>query len=967
MAASPGLARAADVSVPRSAPARLVLRENRVWMLEAGHVDVFVSRPAEAEGMGRCFHLFRAGGGDALFGLNSDVISLHAVLRDGVTMHTVDRQEFLASLLEPRTGVPRQRMIERWMERLAAAAAGDVRPAPCAVHQAGERLEPSEPLDIQPADGLIWARMRAGASHLCGDPALRIGPHELVPVSASAWLAIEPMADVDLLSTEDLVREQRIDAAIDSAQVVLAAAVHHALDRLASAECAQQQKTIEGTRRELAGALAHIASSFDRRIHALPSSGSGGDAGHAHELLIAACRVIAKALDVSFVPCAAVGRRTAKEGLERLAKRSGFRTRQVMLRDRWWTHDQGPLLGFIRAGKRPVALLPLGASKYELVDPRNPTPCRITDEVAETIAPVAFTFYRTLPATEVGAWELLRTGLHGCGRDLAAILLFGAASGLLATSLPILTRVLVSSLIPGAERSQLGQWMILALACAAVGGALQIARGIAVLRVEMRMSGAIQAAVWARLMSLPLEFFRRYSAGALAVRAMGIDTIRQMMSGPPLRGLLAGVFSIFNVALLFYFNASAAPFAVLLLIVFMATTLFIANGQLRRQRVMTLLRAKTSGVVLQLLTGICKLRVAGGEVRGFGVWARLFSDQRRQQYRSRIMGNAQTVFSAVFPVLANIVLFTVIVQSAQRAPVATGDVIAFIVAFGVCVSAAVSISSAIVSLMLAMPFYEMAKPILQTRPEVSAGESDPGLLSGAISADRLVFQYSADGPPVLQDVSFRVKAGQFVAFVGPSGSGKSTLLRLLLGFETPQSGAIYIDGLDLHGLDVEAVRRQIGVVLQAGRLIPGDVYTNIVGCASATLEQAWDAARMAGLDEDITLMPMGMHTVVTDGGGTLSGGQHQRLMIARAIVSRPRILLLDEATSSLDNGTQAVVSESLGRLRATRIVVAHRLSTIVRADRIFVVDRGRIVQAGTYQELIEQPGLFAELARRQMA
>jgi ATP-binding cassette subfamily C protein len=266
-----------------------------------------------------------------------------------------------------------------------------------------------------------------------------------------------------------------------------------------------------------------------------------------------------------------------------------------------------------------------------------------------------------------------------------------------------------------------------------------------------------------------------------------------------------------------------------------------------------------------------------------------------------------------------------------------------------------------------VPLYEQAKPILMTRAEVDTAKADPGRLAGGIDAQHMSFRYQEDGPPVLRDVSFTIHPGEFVAFVGPSGSGKSTIFRMLLGFETPESGAVYFDGQDLAGLDLPEVRSQTGVVLQNGKLMPGDIFTNIIGSAPLTLDDAWEAARMAGLDGDVKAMPMGMHTVISEGGGTLSGGQRQRLMIARAIVRRPKILLFDEATSALDNRTQAIVSESLDRLQATRIVVAHRLSTIINADRIYVVEAGRTVQTGTYAELLDEDGPFAELAKRQIA
>jgi ABC-type bacteriocin/lantibiotic exporter with double-glycine peptidase domain len=309
----------------------------------------------------------------------------------------------------------------------------------------------------------------------------------------------------------------------------------------------------------------------------------------------------------------------------------------------------------------------------------------------------------------------------------------------------------------------------------------------------------------------------------------------------------------------------------------------------------------------------------------------------------------------------------VILISPTGGSMRTGDFLAFVAAFSGSFNAILSTAGAVMGALSIVPQYRMAQPILQAVPEISVGRADPGALTGDIAFDRVVFGYHQGGPPVLEDLTFHVKAGEFVAFVGPSGTGKSTILRLLLGFETAHSGAVSYDGRDLKDLDVRAVRRQIGVVLQSGRLMPGDIYTNIVGCSSATRDDAWRACRMAGFEEDLKRMPMGMHTMVTDGGGTLSGGQRQRLMISRAIVTSPRILFFDEASSALDNHTQATVSKSLKQLRATRILIAHRLSTIVDADRIYVLQRGRIVQGGAYSELMAQPGPFRELASRQLA
>jgi ATP-binding cassette subfamily C protein len=496
---------------------------------------------------------------------------------------------------------------------------------------------------------------------------------------------------------------------------------------------------------------------------------------------------------------------------------------------------------------------------------------------------------------------------------------------------------------------------------------VNLAQSVAVLRIEGRAGAALQCAVWDRLLGLPLNFFRPYTSGDLAVRAMSVDTIRQVVSGATVTALLGGILALGNVALMYWYSWRLALWASAIIGIVIAVTLAGGWLQLRPERDALRMQSKAAGIVLQLLTGIAKIRVAGVEVHAFALWARRFSEQRRLQYRGRWISNWVSAFNSAVPVLANVLVFAAAVPLMTGRGLGTGDFLAFLSAFSSSTGALIGTSLALLAALSAVPLYEQAKPILETVPEVDPGKADPGVLTGDIEIQHAVFRYQHDGPLVLRDLSLRVRPGEFVAVVGPSGSGKSTLLRLLLGFERLEAGAIYFDGQDLGGLDIHAVRRQIGVVLQSGRMMTGDIFTNIAGSGTASLPEAWDAARMAGLAEDIEAMPMGMHTVISEGGGTLSGGQRQRLLIARAIVNRPRVLLFDEATSALDNRTQAIVSSSLEQLQATRIVVAHRLSTIRNADRIFVVERGRLVQSGSYADLIAEEGPFAELARRQIA
>jgi NHLM bacteriocin system ABC transporter ATP-binding protein len=717
----------------------------------------------------------------------------------------------------------------------------------------------------------------------------------------------------------------------------------------------------------LENALHQLASPLE------PSTGQENlvDASSTHPMVLV-CQAIARNSGVPLVVPQEVISGMATDPVVPIARHSGAKVRKVVLKGEWWKDESGAILAFLEDSRKPVALL-RRPSGYMLFDPRTRRAQRVNAEIASTLHGLAYIFYRPLPARPVGVTDLLAFGLHGCRRELLSIVVMGLAAGWLSLAAPFATGIIFDSIIPGADRGQLMHAVSLIIASAFAMALFVLARSFAMLRLEAKLDLALEAAVWDRLLGLPVPFFRDYTAGDLAVRSLAMGEMRRTLTGTTASSIMSGLFSVFGLLLLFYYSVPLALIAMGLLAVVLVVTLVLGYLQVRYQREVTEWRGRISGTVLQFINGIAKFRVSGTEDRAFARWASLFAEQKRLAVRTRRIAAQQAVFNAAFPIAAMAVIFWSISHYAASSSagtgspaLSTGSFLAFHAAFVQLLAATLDLCAAALAVAGLIPQYERVRPILQALPESGGGKSDPGRLRGQIEVSHVSFRYRPDTPLVLRDVSFRVQPGEFVAFVGGSGSGKSTILRLLLGFERPEAGSIYYDGQDLAGLDTQAVRRQVGVVLQSGRLMQGDIFTNIIGSAPLTLEDAWAAARMAGLDDDINAMPMGMHTMVAEGGAGLSGGQRQRLMIARAIVNRPAILMFDEATSALDNRTQAIVSQSLEHLKATRIVIAHRLSTIMHADRIFVVDKGSIVQAGTYEELMRQPGLFAELAKRQL-
>lgn len=946
-----------------------LLESDDLWLVAAGSVDVFAVRLGEGGPVGPRTHLVRVVQGRAMFGralTTDDRWGLLAVGSSGGEVVRVSRAALES--LDPRTG-DLAVLIAQWVDSLYAAMVRDKLPAISIELSLGAAREVGQGQSARVREELAWVTHVEGSSRLMGSASLELGSG-LVPVSRRAWFEASAPSRITIIDAPSIASVPEVWRGLDRLHALVSGFVE---ESTREADAATQERMRKGgvfQQALLRETCEHLASTMEGAARAAPEADPGPlTSSAAEDPLLASCRQVGRALGLTIRPAPRTSEAAApRDPLAGILHASRVRARRVALRGSWWTEDSGPLLAFRGPDKQPVALLREGSSSYRLHDPSDRSATRVDQAVAEQLEPFAYSFYRPFPDTELRMRDVLRFGLRGGWRDGVTIATMIVCAALVGMVPAIATGMLFNTVIPGAQRSELLQMTGILLACAVVNALFSVAQSVALLRLETRASASLQAAVWDRLLFLPLPFFRRYTSGDLASRAMAVDAIRQVASGATVTALVGGVIAMGNFVLMFWYSAAMARWAALVLGGVLLVSLVGSWAQLRPQRAIVASESKLLGLVLQLLTSIAKLRVAAAEVSAFALWVRRFSVQRRLQYRARVVSSWLAAFHAAVPVFSSVVIFALAFPLVtQSRELQTGDFMAFLTAFTACSGGLLAATPALVSLLNALPLYEQATPILTTLPEVVAGKGDPGSLLGDIEIQHATFRYHEDGPLVLRDVSVRIQAGEFVAFVGPSGSGKSTLLRLLLGFETLEGGSIFFDGQELGGLDVQAVRRQMGVVLQSGRLMSGDIYTNIVGASAATLKEAWDAARMAGLAEEIEAMPMGMHTIVSEGGGTLSGGQRQRLLIARAIVARPRIVLFDEATSALDNRTQAIVSASLESLQATRIVVAHRLSTIVNADRIFVMERGQLVQTGTFAELMAQPGPFAELAKRQIA
>lgn len=930
----------------------LILDDPNVCCRVAGAaLDVFLVRSGDGPEAGQRHFLFTAKTQDVLFGLGPGISRNWKLVAAGGSDSRVDR---LASFGAAE--------VDNWVANLTAALIGRpvlsantqvLHPAPQAIFPAGTRLTAG--------DNVVWARLDRGRAAFLEDGpifgSLEVGT--FVPLAGKAWITVEEEAALCVADTAAVLAEGILAGAVAAFARRLVTGVEERLKDAARKERQRLEARARIDRFSLSGALAKMAQVIS------PGKASSLEATGTDDPLSAACRLVAKASGIALTgACSSPADADPMERVNALAASSGFRVRRVNLDKDWFRRDCGPLLVF--HGQAPGAALPKGSTRYDLYDAATGRVRDLDSAVAAEIAPQACMFYRPFPDRPLQILDLASFALSGQRADILMILVVGGLAALLGLAAPILTGALIDTAIPEADKGMLVQLGGIMLVCALAAALFEVAKGIALLRIEGKIDAKVQAAVMDRLLGLPTAFFKRYSSGDLASRCLGINTIHSILSGVTVNALLAAVFSVSNLVLLFLYDWQLAVLANAFVLANLILTSLISGYMVNKQRALMDLRGRQQGMELEYLTGINKLRLTGSESRAFAAWTDVFARTQTLGYQAGSAFNLASAVNAALPTLATMALYSWFFRYRLSA-LPLGQFLAFYAAFATFQVAMVQLVSVLSSSLVVVPLYERAKPILQTAPEVDATKAKPKARPGEIEISHVVFRYDPSGRPILFDLCIHVVPGEFVALVGDSGAGKSTLLRLLLGFETPEAGTIYYDGQDLRDLDVRAVRRQIGVVLQDDKPSAGSLFENISGSANLSLDEAWEAAAMVGLKEDILAMPMGMQTVVPPGGAGFSGGQIQRLLIARALARRPGILFFDEATSALDNKSQAVVSRSIESLKVTRLVVAHRLSTVMGADRIYVLRHGRVAETGTFGELMDKGGYFHELAKRQIA
>ena len=651
------------------------------------------------------------------------------------------------------------------------------------------------------------------------------------------------------------------------------------------------------------------------------------------------------------------------EVLEYLMRPYGIMRRRVNLEPGWHRDAVGAMLGRMKEDGSVVALLPFGLTGYRYYDRRAGRFVRVNGRNERLFEIEAFAFYKPFPLKKMGVGSLLKYIVEQISAaDLIMLVLSMLAALAVGMVMPRLNVLLFSTVLEsGSPRMLVG--IAIYMVCATLSAVLlNVVKSLITARINTKLDLSIEAASMMRVLSLPASFFKDYSAGELSNRLGYIGMLANQLVSMVLTTGLTSLFSLAYVSQIFLYSPALVTPALVVTVLTLAVTVGSVLLQTRITRQHMLAASKESGVSYAMISGIQKIRLTGAEQRAFARWGRIYAKASELAYNPPLFLKVSSVITLGISLLGTMWMYYAAVQSG----VSVSEYFGFNAAYGMLNGAFMALSGIAAAASQIRPTLEMVRPIMQTEPEVAEDKAMVTRLSGGVELNNVTFRYSDDMPPVLDNLSLKIRPGQYVAIVGKTGCGKSTLMRVMLGFETPQKGAVYYDGRDLKKLDLKSLRRHIGVVMQNGKLFMGDIYSNItISAPWLTLDEAWEAAELAGMAEDIRNMPMGMHTIISEGQGGISGGQRQRILIARAIAPKPKLLMFDEATSALDNLTQKQVSDALDRMKCTRIVIAHRLSTIRQCDRIIVLDGGKIIEDGSYEELIQKDGFFAELVSRQ--
>jgi len=938
--------------------------DGSAWRVDAGAVDVFFVHANNGVVNAPYKHVLRATAGQVIFGVDplglddDGQLELWARGLPGFTLRTTTVGDLIEG--DAETDVAAQ--VDHWITRFTDSVTRDIMPVPRAdAFVAQGRVPPLQAGKVVSArGGVVWLS-RLGAASYLGLVDAADNESDWLPLTLQGWLTVSgPQEGVVATSS----RQLRDDGLLEDAlcrfhrRLLNAERVNRLLAVVDEANLQMDRSTLRREHEERARTEL-------RRL--LEQAGSDAAMPALHEAL----RVIGDYEGIEFQFPDADPDDSVGDPVVEIAFSSRVRARAVRLEStkRWWFGDNSALLGFHNENGSPIALLPGRLGRYKLRDPATRKTTTVSRSMAANLHKYAWMFIRPLPDRPVKAKDAFKLFANKIGVESIRYTLSGLVAGLISFAPAATIAIVVDWIVPA--RSDGFLWLALAFLTllAGVGMLVQLGQSTTLLHVEGRGAARLTAAVWDRLLRLKRDDLRGFKTGEISQRAFAVQALRENLSGIVTGTLSSILFLLPILGLLFLYDPTLATTSLTLGVLGLIVVASFGFHQVKWQRRYHDAQQTLAGNMFQFVNGIEKLRATGAESSVFAFWVRSYLDKKQAEIKVERLNALATAVTGSLPMFAAACLFAVVLLR-PGGPIEVGAFLAVFAASMTFFSAITRLGGSVGAVASVFPAYQQVKPLFDPSIETQTSASVAPIrrIQGEVRLDHVTFTYDEDGPPVLRDVSLHVRTGEFVAIVGESGSGKSSLLRLILALEKPSTGAVYFDERNLLYLDDHALRRQIGVVMQNGSLQPGTILQNIVGINSeASLEDAWEAARKASLADDIRAMEMGMHTPVGEHSGMFSGGQVQRILIAAALVRNPSVMLLDEATNWLDNKSQAEVMRSIGEVAATRIVVAHRLSTIKNADRIYVLSRGQVVQTGTFEELAASDGMFHDLIARQVA
>ena len=655
--------------------------------------------------------------------------------------------------------------------------------------------------------------------------------------------------------------------------------------------------------------------------------------------------------------------KSVNEQLEYLLRPHGIMRRNVRLSSGWYKDAFGAMLAVRADNGEAVALIPNKTGGYHFFDASEGKNVRVNKKTAALFAEEAIAFYVPFPSEKMQIRDLVHYMIKCVSpADIGVVVLLMLLTALLGLIGPAVNKWLFSAVILSDTIRPLVMTAIFLLCLTASQMVINLIKLLATARINTKLQLSVEAATMARILTLPIGFFKEYSVGDLANRAAYITALCDLIVNSILSVGITGVFSLIYIFQIFSFARELAAPAIITILAVAVLSVVSSLIQVSISKKRMEAAAAESGMTYSMITGIQKIKLSGAEKRAFAKWGAQYAKGAALTFDPPMFLKVNKVLCVAINLFGMIAIYFF----AVRSHISVSDFYAFNTSYGLVSGAITMLAGLALSIVDVKPMLEMCLPIMEAVPETAEQKQVLERISGSIEINHLSFRYSENAPQIIDDLSLSIRAGEYIAIVGKTGCGKTTLMRLLLGFEKPDKGAIFYDGKNMETIDLKSLRRRIGSVMQDGKLFQGDIFSNIVICAPwLTMDDAWEAAEVSGIADDIRKMPMGMMTVISEGQGGISGGQRQRLMIARAVAPKPKVLMFDEATSALDNITQKKVADALAKMKCTRIVIAHRLSTIRECDRILVLDKGHIIQQGTYDELIAQEGFFAELVERQ--